>query len=82
MQHKNQSELEFPYRFPLQDRCCEAGHPDASVMSTENGSIFAGQVQNKTLTVCNFWKRALNIFHFLNSSKDIQIFLFILKSSL
>lgn len=54
MQHKNQSEVQFPYRFPLQDRGCDSGPPEASVVSTENGSIFAGQVQNKTITVCTF----------------------------
>lgn len=41
MQHKNQSELEFPYRFPLQDPCCDSGHPEASIMSAEFASIFA-----------------------------------------
>lgn len=82
MQHKNQSELEFPYRFPLQDPCCDSGHPEASIMSTEFASIFAEQVQKETVTVCTFWKKGIEYFSISQLQQDIQILQFILKSPL
>lgn len=44
MHHKNLTELEFLYRFLLQEPCCDSCHPEASVMSAEHATIFTSQV--------------------------------------